>query len=49
MGIAVWIAVGCNVSGFYTAAAPLRPEAGSTPQVCTSGPSWAWDLCIDLP
>ncbi len=27
MGIAVWIAVGCNVSGFY-AAAPLRPEVG---------------------
>jgi len=28
MGIAVWIAVGCNVSGFYTATATLRPEVG---------------------
>jgi hypothetical protein len=28
MGIAVWIAVGCNVSGFYTATATLRSEAG---------------------
>jgi len=28
MGIAVWIAVGCDVSGFYTAAASLRPEVG---------------------
>ncbi len=26
MGIAVWIAVGCNVYGFYTAT--LRPEVG---------------------
>jgi len=24
----VWIAIGCNVFGFYTAAAPLRPVAG---------------------
>jgi hypothetical protein len=28
MGIAVWIAVGCKVSGFYTAMAALRPEVG---------------------
>ncbi|RFA95641.1 YeeE/YedE thiosulfate transporter family protein [Pyrobaculum aerophilum] len=28
MGISVWIAVGCNVSGFYTAVATLRPEVG---------------------
>jgi len=28
MGIAAWIAVGCNVSGLYTVAASLRPEAG---------------------
>jgi len=27
MGIAAWIAVGCDVFGFYTAA-PLRPGAG---------------------
>jgi hypothetical protein len=28
MRIAVWLAVGCNVSGFYTATATLRPEVG---------------------
>jgi len=28
MGIAVWIAVGCNVSGFYTSVGTLRPEVG---------------------
>lgn len=26
MGVSVWIAVGCNVSGFWAAAATLRPE-----------------------
>ncbi|MEN3048542.1 MAG: YeeE/YedE thiosulfate transporter family protein [Candidatus Caldarchaeales archaeon] len=26
MGVAVWIAVGCNISGFWAATATLRPE-----------------------
>ena len=49
MGIAVWIAVGCNVFGFYTVA-PLRPEAG---WLCASGmylgAEWACGLCIYSP
>jgi hypothetical protein len=49
MGIAVWIAVGCNVYGFY-AAAPLRPEVGWLyASGMHLGAEWACGLCIYSP